>query len=230
MPNVRREFSADAFPCPERHCGRRFKTSGGFKKNRQLKHQVDRPRIPAASAAVPPVEDPHPDDDTYSPPQSPGPDPPPSPPPVQTIPLNRRSTGIEYHSLLDGTTCDREGYDLPPDALPPPWEERAVDDFSPFNSRAEFEFADFLYREEEIAGSRVDRLSQLLAALYRGTDPPFADHKDLYATIDAIQQGDIPWQSFSVTYNEKAAGCVRKRGRFEEPVPVYGRSGVYGWG
>ncbi|KAJ7745315.1 hypothetical protein B0H16DRAFT_1321753, partial [Mycena metata] len=30
--------------------------------------------------------------------------------------------------------------------------------------------------------------------------PPFADHKDLYSTIDAIQQGDVPWQSFSVTY------------------------------
>lgn len=50
-----------------------------------------------------------------------------------------------------------------------------------------------------MAGKRVDRLSQILAALY-GTDPPFADHKDLYSTIDAIQQGDVPWQSFSVTY------------------------------
>ncbi|KAJ6536634.1 hypothetical protein B0H10DRAFT_1971937 [Mycena sp. CBHHK59/15] len=41
--------------------------------------------------------------------------------------------------------------------------------------------------EEEMAGRQVDRLSQL-------------HHKDLYSTIDAIQQGDIPWQSFSVTY------------------------------
>ncbi|KAJ7775224.1 hypothetical protein B0H14DRAFT_2401718, partial [Mycena olivaceomarginata] len=98
-----------------------------------------------------------------------------------------------------GTPCDRDGYDLPPGSPPPPWDERAADDFSPFESRAEFEFADFLYREEEMAGKRVDRLSQILAALY-GTDPPFADHKDLYSTIDAIQQGDVPWQSFSVTY------------------------------
>ncbi|KAJ7864139.1 hypothetical protein B0H14DRAFT_2348638 [Mycena olivaceomarginata] len=51
-----------------------------------------------------------------------------------------------------------------------------------------------------MAGKRVDCLSQLLAALYQGTDPPFADHKDLYNAIDAIQQGDVPWQSFSVTY------------------------------
>ncbi|KAJ6618080.1 hypothetical protein B0H10DRAFT_2176326 [Mycena sp. CBHHK59/15] len=46
----------------------------------------------------------------------------------------------------------------------------------------------------------VDRLAELMAALYEGADPPFADHKDLYATIDAIQQGDIPWESFSVKY------------------------------
>ncbi|KAJ7467249.1 hypothetical protein B0H11DRAFT_2239488 [Mycena galericulata] len=98
----------------------------------------------------------------------PGPDPPPSPPPVRNIPPNDRDTDIEYHPILD------EGYDLPEGALPPPWDERAADDFSPFNSRAEFEFADFLYREEEMAGRRVDRFA-----------------------IDAIQQGDIPWQSFS---------------------------------
>ncbi|KAF8170468.1 hypothetical protein K438DRAFT_1853988 [Mycena galopus ATCC 62051] len=52
-----------------------------------------------------------------------------------------------------------------------------------------------------MAGSRVDRLAQLLAALYPGQDPPFADHMDLYSTIDAIQQGDVPWQSFSVQYS-----------------------------
>ncbi|KAJ7750937.1 hypothetical protein DFH07DRAFT_869023 [Mycena maculata] len=121
-------------------------------------------------------------------------------------PRNKRSrkivggTNIQYHEILDGTPCDRNGYDLPPNSPPPPWEERALDDFSPFESRAEFEFAEFLYCDEEMAGKRVDRLSQLLAALYKGTDPPFADHKDLYSTIDAIQQGDVPWQSFSVTY------------------------------
>ncbi|KAJ6591937.1 hypothetical protein B0H10DRAFT_1925050 [Mycena sp. CBHHK59/15] len=46
----------------------------------------------------------------------------------------------------------------------------------------------------------VDCLAELMATLYEGADPPFADHKDLYATIDAIEQGDIPWESFSVKY------------------------------
>jgi hypothetical protein len=58
----------------------------------------------------------------------------------------------------------------------------------------------------------VDRLAQLLAALYKGMDPPFADHNDLYATIDAIQQGDILWESFSVKYT----GPIPETG----PVPV----------
>ncbi|KAJ6600741.1 hypothetical protein B0H10DRAFT_1923835 [Mycena sp. CBHHK59/15] len=193
MPDVRRSFSAAKFPCPERHCHRQFKSAGGLKRHRQDIHDLGRPRVPAAAA--PPLEDPHSDELP-----SPGPDPPPSPPPEQILPPNRDGANIEYHPILDGTPCDCDGYDLPPGALPPPWEERAADDFSPFNSRAEFEFADFLYRDEEMAGRRVDRLAELLAALYQGTDPPFADHKDLYSTIDAIQQGDVPWQSFSVTY------------------------------
>jgi hypothetical protein len=54
---------------------------------------------------------------------------------------------------------------------------------------------------EEMAQSRVDYLAQLLAALYPGQDPPFVDHTDLYSTIDAIQQGDVPWETFSVQYS-----------------------------
>ncbi|KAF8203509.1 hypothetical protein K438DRAFT_2101088, partial [Mycena galopus ATCC 62051] len=95
---------------------------------------------------------------------------------------------------------DTEGNDLPPRALPPPREERAANNYSPFVSCAEFAFAEFLYVQEEMSAKSVDHLAQLLAALYKGTDPPFANHKDLYATIDAIQQGDIPWESFSVKY------------------------------
>jgi hypothetical protein len=32
-------------------------------------------------------------------------------------------------------------------------------------------------------------------------DPPFADHDDLYHTIDATEIGHVPWQSFDITYN-----------------------------
>ena len=32
-------------------------------------------------------------------------------------------------------------------------------------------------------------------------NPPFADKQDLYDTIDSIDLGDVPWQSFSVSFN-----------------------------
>jgi hypothetical protein len=32
-------------------------------------------------------------------------------------------------------------------------------------------------------------------------NPPFADHRDLYKTIDATPLGDVAWQSFSLQYN-----------------------------
>jgi hypothetical protein len=34
---------------------------------------------------------------------------------------------------------------------------------------------------------------------------PFCNHKDLYATIDNIELGDAPWQSFTVRYNSLVA-------------------------
>ncbi|KAJ7753614.1 hypothetical protein DFH07DRAFT_1030442 [Mycena maculata] len=98
-----------------------------------------------------------------------------------------------HHHGDDGTPCDAHGHDLPPGSVASPREERAPDDYSPF-------FAEFLYTEQAISGKGIDRLAQLLAGLYPGQDPPFADHKDLYATIDSIQQGDVPWESFSVKY------------------------------
>lgn len=34
-----------------------------------------------------------------------------------------------------------------------------------------------------------------------GDNPPFMDHQDLYNTIDAIPLGGVPWQSFSLAYD-----------------------------
>ncbi|KAJ7932345.1 hypothetical protein B0H13DRAFT_2518823 [Mycena leptocephala] len=204
---ARRTFTAASYPCPEPSCKKLCKTPGGLKRHRDSAH-LRLPQQTSPVAATPALlnnDDDRPDNRSpspaASPPQSPAPSPRNSPPPEETIPPNRRGTTTTYHSLLDGTPCDRDGYDLPAGSLPPPWEERAADDYSPFDGRAEFEFAEFLFTHEEMAQARVDRLAQLLAALYPGQDPPFADHTDLYSTIDAIQQGDVPWESFSVQYS-----------------------------
>jgi hypothetical protein len=40
-----------------------------------------------------------------------------------------------------------------------------------------------------------------VALATHGDDPPFADHRDLYATIDQTPIGDVNWESFSLKYN-----------------------------
>ncbi|KAJ6617696.1 hypothetical protein B0H10DRAFT_1948192 [Mycena sp. CBHHK59/15] len=202
-----RKFTSASFVCPEYR--KLCKSAGGLTQHHD-KH-VSLPTVccgpPAGthghedgpSDAPPPANngafDPNP-----SPPPSPGPEPAQSPPPHPTVPPAQRGTTVHRHLILDGTPCDINGHDLPPGALPPPWDDRAPNDYSPLESRAQFEFAEFLYTQQEMLTKGVDRLAQLLTALYQGTDPPFADHKDLYTTIDSIQQGDIPWESFSVKY------------------------------
>ncbi|OBZ69605.1 hypothetical protein A0H81_10321 [Grifola frondosa] len=57
-----------------------------------------------------------------------------------------------------------------------------------------------------MAGTKIDELMQLWAAWAAmlppnsGQKPPFADHTDLYGSIDSIELGEIAWQTFSVTY------------------------------
>ncbi|KAK6992321.1 hypothetical protein R3P38DRAFT_3331167 [Favolaschia claudopus] len=53
-----------------------------------------------------------------------------------------------------------------------------------------------------MSASAIDELMQNWAARDDAADPPFANHKDLYATIDATSLGHIPWQSFEVSYNQ----------------------------
>jgi len=47
-------------------------------------------------------------------------------------------------------------------------------------------------------GGQINELMDLWAA--KGGDPPFANHKDLYDTIDSTPLGDAPWKSFSMSY------------------------------
>ncbi|KAF7372543.1 hypothetical protein MVEN_00116600 [Mycena venus] len=194
---TRRQFTAASFVCTV--CGKACKSTGGLNKHRAIHVTLPTgnpgPRTPKTSHAgfdSPPRPD---LDENFGPPQSSGPELAQSPPPRPIVPPDLHRTTTERHPILDGTPCDADGNDLPPGAAPPLWEERAADDYSPFTSRAEFEFAEFFI------------------SLYQGMDPPFADHKDLYATIDAIQQGDIPWESFSVKYT----GQLPETG----PVPVW---------
>jgi hypothetical protein len=103
--------------------------------------------------------------------------------------------------VSSGSPCDKDGYELPGGPHPPPDDNSGPIDFTPFGTRAEFEFTEFLYSEVKMSVGKIDKLLEILAALYPECAPSIADHRDLYQRIDSIQQGDIAWDSFSVQYN-----------------------------
>jgi len=105
------------------------------------------------------------------------------------------------HHIIDGTPCDVNGDDCPPGTPPPPPEERAFDDYSPYRSRAEFEFADFMFSKVQMSGPNLNIHLNNLADLYPHDPPPFASHKEMYSVIDSTSVGDLPWQTFSVQYS-----------------------------
>ncbi|KIM61542.1 hypothetical protein SCLCIDRAFT_25845 [Scleroderma citrinum Foug A] len=107
---------------------------------------------------------------------------------------------MSYHPLLDGTPCDRAGRYLPPDSPPSPNPSPPPDNYSPFESRAAFQLAKFLYSHEQMSAAKVDDLLAIMAVMY-DKDPPFHSHRDMYDTIDATTHGDLPWKSFSMTYS-----------------------------
>ena len=53
-----------------------------------------------------------------------------------------------------------------------------------------------------MSAKNIDMLLELWAMTLLRFDclPPFANHSDLYKTIDLTPLGGVPWQSFSLTY------------------------------
>jgi len=129
-----------------------------------------------------------------------------------------RKQNVSYHPLLDsaydfvntsdtnayhyraGAPCDRTGHYLPPNSPPSPNPSPLPGDYGPYESRAAFELAEFLYSREQMLATKIDELLAIMASMY-DKDPPFRSHKDMYDMIDATRHGDSPWQSFSVTYS-----------------------------
>ncbi|KAJ6632009.1 hypothetical protein B0H10DRAFT_2159558 [Mycena sp. CBHHK59/15] len=107
----------------------------------------------------------------------------------------------KHHQTLNGRPCDRDGNFLPPNTPAPPRERPPPDDFTPYAQRADFDLADLLYRQVQMSAGAIDELMQNWAARPGAPDPPFADHEDLYNTIDTTEIGHVPWESFTVRYN-----------------------------
>ncbi|KAK6971517.1 hypothetical protein R3P38DRAFT_3336719 [Favolaschia claudopus] len=111
------------------------------------------------------------------------------------------SRRTKRHPDLNGQICDRDGNFLAGDSPPPLKATRAKDDYTPYKDDLDFHLADLIYRKIQMSAGDIDALMQIWAAKHPETDPPFADHTDLYSTIDATDLDHIPWQSFEVCYN-----------------------------
>ncbi|KAG1837668.1 hypothetical protein F4604DRAFT_1692099 [Suillus subluteus] len=108
-----------------------------------------------------------------------------------------------YHPLLSARPCNSEGTFLPPGALAPPLSDKASDDWTPYNSRVEFELADYFFTKNQTPAHSIDLLLNIWAAsLIEGGSKAtlFPDHRAVYKTIDSTPLGDVKWQSFSVKY------------------------------
>jgi hypothetical protein len=47
----------------------------------------------------------------------------------------------------------------------------------------------------------IDILMELWASTTEDGQAPFGDHREMLATIDAINRGDTPWQNFTASYS-----------------------------
>ena len=103
-----------------------------------------------------------------------------------------------------GQPCSEDGVYLPPNTPPPPQHtNQNSEDWTPYRDRIEFETAQFLYCQTQMSATNIDILLDLWAStlLKHNKTPPFANHTDLYNTIDSMPLGDVPWQNFSLRYN-----------------------------
>ncbi|KAG2123012.1 hypothetical protein BD769DRAFT_1629093 [Suillus cothurnatus] len=133
-----------------------------------------------------------------------------SPPPEQDMDINMPDVLLqELENWYNGHPCDTHGHFLDDNALLPSCEPRSPNDWTPFHNRTEFETADLFYTQNPTPAQKINAHLALWAStlLKHGDTPPFADHRDLYATIDAIPLGKVKWESFLCLYTgEKPEG------------------------
>ncbi|KAF5353600.1 hypothetical protein D9758_013775 [Tetrapyrgos nigripes] len=201
--------------CPE--CGLKVKSEGGLKRHIEAKHAEPQPDPPAPRFPTPdlnsfntPPPQSHPPSPIFSSRRSPRRRQNGSPVCLQwsAAPLDLRKYGTHVemaHPILDGTPCDQNGYDLPENSLPAPVvNDNEFDDWAPFQNATEFKLAEFLYHKVQMSAGDIDTLSQLISELMapeRSDNVPFHNHREMYGLIDAIRQGEIQWESFTVKFN-----------------------------
>ncbi|KAL0057162.1 hypothetical protein AAF712_016204 [Marasmius tenuissimus] len=114
----------------------------------------------------------------------------------------KKKINYVFHDKLNGHRCDGDGNFLPAGAPPPPpINSPAGNDWRPWRDGLEFWTANLLYRRMQTSAGNIDDLMDIITARHPDQEPLFADHDDLYGTIDACSDGAVPWEAFSVQYD-----------------------------
>lgn len=107
-----------------------------------------------------------------------------------------------------GQPCDKDGNYLPPftkPTLPQAVDATPENPWAPFDDRLAFDFANFQFTELQSSKSKINRALDLwkAAVIQAGgtNDLPWSSADELYATINAIQEGDAPWKTIPFKYN-----------------------------
>ncbi|TFK61433.1 hypothetical protein BDN72DRAFT_904104 [Pluteus cervinus] len=135
----------------------------------------------------------------------------PSQSPRQPSPEQLKETITHPILTVLATPCDEFGKPLLPNTSPPPSTTRSQDDWFPHGDRVAFETAELLYQRNRMPMAQIDVLMALWqASLLQSFDPavddepaspPFANHKELLATIDATDLADVAWESLQFEYD-----------------------------
>ncbi|KAI0739153.1 hypothetical protein C8Q80DRAFT_1222339 [Daedaleopsis nitida] len=172
-------------------CRQLFSDRSGLTRHLHAKHRsiAQRPAPPRPASPAPSTS-----------PSSREPSPDPLPPPSPGSPLG--AGGSPPRSTPQPSSANSGSHvEWSPPPAPPPRAHPATS-YYPFQSRAHFELADFLYRREQMSGKKIDELMQILACFFNeGQDPPFAGRADLYDHIQLIESGEPDWEHFSIVHN-----------------------------
>ena len=101
--------------------------------------------------------------------------------------------------------CTKDGLPLPKGAPPSPVDPVDFDNpFFPFQNRHEFDWAEHYFKDlgasKKCIGKGLDLW--LSSTLQTGGQVPWQNAKEMYATIDEIQEGVVPWNTVTFKYNK----------------------------
>ncbi|KAL0058854.1 hypothetical protein AAF712_014433 [Marasmius tenuissimus] len=105
-----------------------------------------------------------------------------------------------------GKPCKADGTFLHPNARPPPPPPQPTptdpDNWSPFEDRLGFDFANYHFTVVQSSAEKINRaLDMWAAAVWKyGGDIPWENEKDMYKSIDAIKEGIVPWATVEASF------------------------------